>query len=1085
MKKQRRKRRGVLKNRRWRRVFCQGGAMLLAILTLWMTVIPTGVTYAATISAGENYLEVKRANDKSGMWNLPRMDYLYSTVENARVRNYVKYIADDARNGWRLAYCTQFSNHFKESAEYISQVWQQNGMYSEISYAIEHGSHCYGGKNDAAYSTGDWVRDYYVTQAVIYCILSDYGMDGHPISSLRSVDGYQNVYDCTMRMYQDVKKNAGKDGYGDTPEYSIVSPASNELHLIEDGNWYQSDWYSVRSKGKILNGEVKLEQAPEGTELIWEESEGTKEHFYVRIPERNVRNLPTDGSGIHVTATASVERPYVTVFEAKAADHQNITFQQYNKECRVGSDTWLSVKPENTIVRVIKKDRETGQPVEGALYGVYSDSTCENLITEIPLTGKDGAAQIELVARQDVYYIKEIRASEGYLLDDMIKPVMVHAGETVEIEMEEQAVKGKIILKKIDRDTGTFQVQGDAILEGAKYGLYSEEDIVYPDSQELVLYPAGTMVAEGTINEAGMLAFENLYLGKYYIQEIAAPEGYLLDEKKYPVSLTYVDERTQIVMVEVKVQEAVKKQAFELIKISTDGSSAETELVSGAEFTVKLLSDIEKYGWEQTAVSDVIVTDEHGYGRSKELPFGKYLVRETKTPENRNTTDDFTVNISEDSKVPQKWRVFNDAPFSAYIRMVKKDLDTGRTVELAGTEFRIRDLDTGKDVSMEVGNKQISTFVTDQTGTITTPLKLKPGNYEAYEIKAPKGYLAGKEAVSFRVSSEEDYLTDEDGDFVIEVALSNKSQKGVVTVTKYGEKLDGIGTNGWRQSLRECLERKSVLTMFHYKELPLEGVVFQLICDEDIYTSDFQKDESGNRQLEQYHGVSLSKGTVIEEMITDTSGKASLTELPLGSYHLEEIQAAEGYVCNKKLDAFTLEYEGQNVEMSSYGSEFKNERQKVALRLSKTSSETGCALEGAVYGLYAEENIQNREGKVIIQADDLVESNKTDEDGKIYFQSDLPLGKYYIKEIEAAQGYLLDVEKYEVDASYQGQNIPVIEKEIHVQDVPIREQDHVSAPVTGDSGQISLFLIMVSAGVAGTMAGIYMAKNRKQGDRLC
>ena len=61
----------------------------------------------------------------------------------------------------------------------------------------------------------------------------------------------------------------------------------------------------------------------------------------------------------------------------------------------------------------------------------------------------------------------------------------------------------------------------------------------------------------------------------------------------------------------------------------------------------------------------------------------------------------------------------------------------------------------------------------------------------------------------------------------------------------------------------------------------------------------------------------------------------------------------------------------------------------------------------------------------------------------------------------------------------------MIEKEIHVQDVPIREQDHVSAPVTGDSGQIPLFLIMVSAGVAGTMAGIYMAKNRKQGDRLC
>ena len=148
-------------------------------------------------------------------------------------------------------------------------------------------------------------------------------------------------------------------------------------------------------------------------------------------------------------------------------------------------------------------------------------------------------------------------------------------------------------------------------------------------------------------------SFGNLYYGNYYVKEIEPSEGYLLDATVYPANFKEAEKTHQDISLSCTVKETVKKQAFEIIKVSTDGDTAEEDKVKDAEFTVKLKSDIDKNGWDAAKVYDIFVTDEKGYGKSKELPYGTYVVRETKIPADLYKVADFEVVVNEDSRTPQ------------------------------------------------------------------------------------------------------------------------------------------------------------------------------------------------------------------------------------------------------------------------------------------------------------------------------------------------------------------------------------------------------------------------------------------------
>lgn len=670
----------------------------------------------------------------------------------------------------------------------------------------------------------------------------------------------------------------------------------------------------------------------------------------------------------------------------------------------------------------------------------------------------DGAASEKFVKQQDVYYVKEVVVPDGYRDDGKVWEVKPDYGSFDTVEMTNTPIRCDVSVDKKDKETS--DPQGDARLFGATYGLYALETVNYPDGRGIVSYAgndnitstagtdfystgtpanAGALLATVRTDEAGNFNFGNLYYGKYYIQEIEPSEGYLLDETKYEVDYSKEPNTHQNISVTRHVVETVKKQPFEIIKVSTDGDDTETDYVEGAEFTVKLQSEIDKVGWDAAKVYDTLVTDEKGYACSKELPYGTYLVKETKVPHNLYKTDDFTVEVTEDSRTPQRYRILNDAPFKAYIRMVKKDAESGSTICLSGVTFKIRNTDTDEYVEQKVGKDKVSEFTTDDSGTITTPLKLKYGNYQVEEITAPNGYLISEEEFPFVVEKDGAVKVEEDsdGDPVIEVVIEDTPVKGSISITKAGEVLTGTEYDTIVDRIMSAIDQEDRSLDFIYEEQNLAGAVFQLIAAEDIYTPDHQKDENGKRTLEMINGVPASAGAVVATLTTDENGEASMEDLPLGKYQVVEIEAPKGFVLCEEPFPVELTYKDDHTDVVYGNADFVNERVKTKLSVIKTDGVTKNPVEGATYGVFTKEDILDVNGEVAVKADTMVDTAVTTASGQAIFAADLPLANYYVKEVESPEGYVMDDTVYDVDFTYKDPLTAVLEKEITVEETPI------------------------------------------------
>ena len=139
-----------------------------------------------------------------------------------------------------------------------------------------------------------------------------------------------------------------------------------------------------------------------------------------------------------------------------------------------------------------------------------------------------------------------------------------------------------------------------------------------------------------------------------------------------------------------------------------------------------------------------------------------------------------------------------------------------------------------------------------------------------------------------------------------------------------------------------------------------------------------------------------------------------------------EATAPEGFVLNGEAQTVTFTYKDQETPVIGQEAVFQNERQKVEVSVVKKDAETQATVEGAVFGLYAKEDILAH-GEVIVKADTLIGKALSDENGKAVFVNDLPFGSYYIKEEAAPDGYISSDKVVEVTAEYQGQEIPVVE----------------------------------------------------------
>ena len=229
-------------------------------------------------------------------------------------------------------------------------------------------------------------------------------------------------------------------------------------------------------------------------------------------------------------------------------------------------------------------------------------------------------------------------------------------------------------------------------------------------------------------------------------------------------------------------------------------------------------------------------------------------------------------------------------------------------------------------------------------------------------------------------------------------------------------------------------EETGIYKDFKYEETGVEGAQFEVYAKDTIYSPDGAKDEEGNPL------VRYEKDDLVAKLTTDEKGMAVLNNLPLGTYYLKEVVAGENFVLNTEQKEFTLTAEDDTQAVVYEGVTYKNERQKVSVSVEKKDSVTGEKLEGVIFGLYAGEDIVSNQGEVLVEKDTLLEKKATDKNGNLTFDSDLPHGKYYVKEEVRKAGYLPNEEVWKVDASYENQNLEkiVLSKEVENQPTETR-----------------------------------------------
>ena len=623
------------------------------------------------------------------------------------------------------------------------------------------------------------------------------------------------------------------------------------------------------------------------------------------------------------------------------------------------------------------------------------------------------------------YSATEVTARNGYYLNPGNTTVGQSAAGDASLNLSLANVRttGSITITKEDSETGAI-AQGDATLSGAVYGLYARSNIVHPDGHTGILYTAGSLVATFPPTDANRQArLDNLYLGNYYVKEITPSTGYLLDTKEYDVAVTYEGQDVPNVVRTSTVTEDVIKGNIRLVKHlqEKDPSAASRPQVpeAGAEFDIILKSSGVTYAH--------IVTDADGFAQANMLPYGNYIVRQTKGKEGYSFITDFEVFIRAHERTYSY--ILENLDYTSQLQVLKKDAETGELVKVAGAKFEIYN-EAGKKIVQTVlypTKYDISVFETDESGMLELPQWLGSGNYTLKEVQAPEGYILNPDPIPFKVFREYEEK-DKWGDSVIRVVCEDVSVKGIIDVTKVAPVLTAYEDG-----------------KFIYTEERVRDVRFQIIAAEDIYRADRQTDAEGNL-------ITLyKKGDIVETLVTDPLGEASSMELPLGKYKVKEIYVPGGIYLDQEEIEVELKYEDDRTEIVFSPADFYDQRQEIEIGAFKYDTKTNKAIPGVEITIYANRDILDYYGNVLVKKGDAIRSIVTDNDGKADFGKDLPLNAYaaegddpnveepmyYMKETKFPVGYLPEDNTYFIYSSTPDMTVQFVKENVNVSNVHV------------------------------------------------
>ena len=945
------------------------------------------------------------------------------------------------------SYCLEASKKTPSSGNYAASVIENNVMVRKFLY------YGFGGPEGRLFKgqalTDDGLNEEetgYLYTHVLLSLAYSGDMCGANIDDLEKAGiGLKSTWSYVESL-PDPSNGAGFST-GDTATFKATFDKTN---MIQSTNSIKFNASSNESVQLPLQSNVTIHidgssaQQTGGTATVY-----GGQTFHLTAP---LENSPTDYTSGTLNSSAKGKFCALAISDGNGANQTHGSWTQESVDTLKYSVDWLDFGWIDLIKKSANEDITNNNgcySLEGAVYGIYSDGVKVDEIT----TDKNGYAKSSILPVGN-YTVKEITASKGYDLDETSHNVTVTKDQTVRADVNEVPGDDPIGIEIVKNDAENKGMpQGDATLEGAEFtvkyydGYYTKDNLPKKATRTWVIQTkkqSNSSYRTGLANmykvsgddfyldQDGLLC---LPLGTISVEETKAPTGYLLKGNTLNVTDTAtgttstVKDSNYVAQVtkefkgaklqfgndanELVVTEKVKKQQIQIFKSGyRNGMSEVVKGLQGAEFTWKLKSEVEHVGWDNATTYDVITTGEDGWAITKDLPYGQYIVRETKTPKDFYTNPDFFVSVTKDTSEIKndadkvKKVILNNRPVETQLKLVKQDEETGKTVSLNSASFKIvADEDIldggnivykkGQYITQKVGGKKYDTFTTnsdnvvvvkteytnddDEKGEVFLPLQFFAGKYHLEEVKVPTGFIGLGKTQSFEMSGLLDYTKDEDGDPIYTVTVRDEQPKAQIKLNKTVADLDTDVDLVDRSDLSKI---QFVLKAKENIYSPVDGSL--MFAKDDVITTENS-------------GAIVNSGTEVGNGVyaLSTDGHLDISNLPMGvgeaQYYLQEVKTLDGCVLDTtKYDAV---FKQSDYTTKTYIKSFDVENLTTDFEFNKTDVTGDKEVEGAQL------TITDEEGNVVDQwtSTDKVHSIEGLVVGKTYILSETVTAKDYVK----------------------------------------------------------------------------------------
>ena len=983
------------------------------------------------------------------------------------------------------SYCLESSKKTPSAGNYTASVIENNSMVRKLLY------YGYGGpaawdvfSPDHDLKTAVCPDDSYLTNDDVKYLLTHiflsgaYSGDWNGFSEELFNQTFGGSYGTNlMNIYRGIEQlpdpsNGANFSTGNTAKFTATYDKANSLQKTNTVKFNASSSESVQlplQNNVTIHITGTSNTKTGGTATVY-----GGQSFYLTTPATNPLSNYQSGN---LTSSAKGKFCALAISDGNSASQTHGSWYQETSDTLKYSVEWMGfgyIDLKKTSANPDMTNNSSLYSLKGAKYGIYEgDSLVQELTTDA-----NGYAKSSLLL-EGKYTVKEITASTGYDLDENTYSVTVVKDQTVRAESSETPGNDPIGIEIVKNDAENKGMpQGDATLEGAEFtvkyynGYYTKDNLPENATRTWVVktinrknkYVAGITYSNSFIKEKSDELFYDeagapvLPLGTISIEETKAPKGYFLKGNTLNVTDTAtgttstVKDSNYVAQItkeytgaklqfgndanQMIVQETVKKQRIQLFKSGErEGISGVVKGLQGAEFTWKLKTEVDNVGWDNAKTYAVITTNENGRAITDYLPYGKYLVRETKTPKDYMTAPDFTVSVTKDSseynELEQvKLVSVNNKPFASYVKLVKVDEDTGKKVTLNSASFKIKDAQ-GNYVVQKVSGTKVDTFTTNsdneiipvvEKGTVTLPLMLNAGTYTIEEIKTPKGFLDLERPVEFVISSTYDYDVDQDADSIVEVKIRNRQPKGEIKLNKTVMDLD---------TDTDLVDRSD-----------LSKIQFVLKAKEDIYSSIdgslmFEKDSVITTENS---GAIVNTGSEVGNGIYALSldGHLDISNLSMStkgaSYYLQEVKTLDGCVLDTA--QYDAVFKQSDFTTKNYIKSFDVENKTTDFEFNKTDVTGDKEVEGAQL------TITDEDGNVVDQ---------WTSDGKVHSIEGFVVGKTYtLSETVTAKDYVKATDiKFTVKNSSELEKVTMKDKQVFVSKTTVGGEE-----VTGAHMQI-------------------------------